>query len=307
VATDEITFATRWREAAQLPSGVMQRARRLARDTVISCRALAARANLGRPGEDRSLRCLFCHYVFDDQRRAFERILLRLQEIGRFVSTDACVDMLNGERPIDGRYFHLSFDDGFRNNLTNAAPSLIEHGIPAAFFVPTAAIGSTRVEAAAFCARINYPAPVELMSWDDVAALHRQGFDIGSHTRTHARFSDISADPDRLEEEIAGSKLEIEARLGTECKYISWPFGKRSDADSASLSAARTAGYRACFGAYRGTVRPGATDRFSVPRHHFEAEWPLLHVEYFARGNMESAEPEPQPERHVTPQGGSQS
>jgi peptidoglycan/xylan/chitin deacetylase (PgdA/CDA1 family) len=290
VTTREVSFATCWRDAAQLPSGLTQRARRLVRDTIISLRALTHRGS-----ESRFLRCLFCHYVFDDQREAFERVIQRLQRIGTFVTTDECIAMVRGERPIEGRHFHLSFDDGFRNNLTNAAPVLRRHGVPAAFFVPTSVIGADAATTRAFCSRIQYPATIELMTWDDVAELHRAGFTIGSHTRTHARFSDISVDAARLGDEIAGSKREIEARLGTECRTISWPFGKRSDADAVSLAAAQAAGYALCFGAYRGTVRPGVTSPFSVPRHHFEAEWPLLHIEYFARGNMERDEPEPRP------------
>ena len=104
VTTREVSFATRWRDAAQLPSGPAQRARRLVRDTVISLRAIAHRGS-----ESRFLRCLFCHYVFDDQRESFERIIQRLQRIGTFVSTDECIAMVRGERPIDGRHFRNSF------------------------------------------------------------------------------------------------------------------------------------------------------------------------------------------------------
>lgn len=276
-------FATRWREAAQRPSGPAQRAKRLLRDAAISVQAWTDRRC-----DDRFLRCLFCHYVFDDQRGAFARIIDRLSRLGTFVTTDECLAILGGGRPLDGRRFHLSFDDGFLNNAVNAAPILRERGIHAAFFVPTAVIGTSPESMRSYCRRIQYPAAIELMDWDDVARLREEGFEIGSHTRTHARFSDISADPARLEDEIAGSKAELEARLGAPCRTISWPFGKRSDADGVSLAAARRAGYAACFGAYRGSVHPGRTDPFSVPRHHFEAEWPLAHIEYFARGNRET-------------------
>jgi hypothetical protein len=91
-----------------------------------------------------------------------------------------------------------------------------------------------------------------------------------------------------LDDEIGGSKKQIEEELGQECRYISWPYGRLSDADNESLKAVERAGYEACFGAYRGTVRPGETDLFSIPRHHFEVQWPVSHVLYFARGNMET-------------------
>jgi peptidoglycan/xylan/chitin deacetylase (PgdA/CDA1 family) len=248
---------------------------------------ITAKAKADRTAEAAFLRCLFCHYVFDDQRAEFERIVCRLAKLGHFVDTNGLLEMLSGKRAIDGRYFHLSFDDGFRNNLTNAAPVLREHGVPATFFVPTAVIGTNPSLMREYCLRIQYPAPIELMTWDDIASLRDAGFEIGSHTRTHARFADISNDPAKLEDEIVGSKRELEARTGATCRTISWPFGKVTDADGPSIDAARRAGYDACFGAFRGTVRPGATDPFRIPRHHFEAEWPIAHIEYFARGRME--------------------
>jgi peptidoglycan/xylan/chitin deacetylase (PgdA/CDA1 family) len=113
------------------------------------------------------------------------------------------------------------------------------------------------------------------------------GYEIGSHTRTHARFSAISNSQLLLEDEILGSKRDLEAALNYECKYISWPYGRLVDADEESMKMVKRAGYRACFGAYRGTVEKGLTNVYSIPRHHFEVQWPIAHVKYFARGNME--------------------
>lgn len=275
-------FANRWRDAAQLPTGPWPRARRFVRDLVLSLEAATRR---GFP--DRFLRGLYCHYVFPDQADRFRRILDTLGRIGRFVSTPDCLDILEGRRPLDGRLFHLSFDDGFRNHRTIAAPALADRGIRAAFFVPTAMIGANPEEAGRYCRRIEYPAAIEMMDWDDVESLRAAGHEIGSHTRTHARFSDISSDPARLRDEIAGSRDDLTRRLGVACETISWPFGRRADSDAASLAAARAAGYRACFGAFRGSMIPGKTDLFAIPRHHFEVEWPVSHVTYFARGNRE--------------------
>ena len=199
--------------------------------------------------------------------------------------------MLEGREPIDRPYFHLSFDDGFRNVYTNALPVLERHGVPAIAFVPSAVIGADRSEVRRYCVEIaRYRRPIEVMAWSDVRDFVARGGEIGSHTRTHVRLADISLDPARLRDEIAGSKEEIEDRLGRACDYISWPFGRRADIDAAALEAVRAAGYRACFGAFRGSIRRGRTDRFGVPRHHFEAHWPISHVTYFAGGGMEAAQ-----------------
>ena len=123
--------------------------------------------------------------------------------------------------------------------------------------------------------------------WDDLHAMISLGFEIGSHTRNHSCFSAISKDPALLKEEILGSKYEIEDNLGIECKYISWPYGIRDAVDPLSMEITRNSGYKACFGGYRGSIQPGSTDLFSIPRHYFETQWPIAHVKFFANGNME--------------------
>lgn len=44
-----------------------------------------------------------------------------------FIDTNHAVSMAKGTAAIDGRYFHLSLDDGFRNMFQNA---ILASGIP---------------------------------------------------------------------------------------------------------------------------------------------------------------------------------
>lgn len=285
IIMSDARFATQWRQAVSPPDGLVGRTRSLMRGA-----ALTLGSAVNRTLDDRFLRCLYCHYVFDDQLRDFERLVVKLKAIGDFVDTKTCVEMVKGEKPITRRCFHLSFDDGFRNNLTNALPILEKHGVPAIFFVPSSLIQSCFEETRHYClVKTKYRSTIEMLTWADLSQILSAGYDIGSHSKTHARFSDVSQSPTLLEEEILGSKHEIEHHLGQECRYISWPYGRLTDADQASLDVVRTAGYDACFGAFRGTVSAGLTDLFRIPRHHFEVQWPLAHVEYFARGNRESS------------------
>jgi peptidoglycan/xylan/chitin deacetylase (PgdA/CDA1 family) len=244
--------------------------------------------SLQSPAPGHFLRCLYCHYVFDDQVDAFERQLHFLLQRGRFVDTTTCLRMARGEQPVDGRCFHLSFDDGFRNHFTNAAPVLRRLGIPSLFFVPSAFVDADYETSRHYCMETtDYAGVMEMLRWSDLEQMLADGFDIGSHTQTHARFSDISADPERMRQEFQGSKLELERRLGFTCNTISWPYGTLGDADWQSLEWVRQSGYEACFGAFRGTVMPGNTNLFAIPRHHFEVQWPLAHVSYFAGGHGE--------------------
>lgn len=234
------------------------------------------------------LRLIYCHYVFDDQKEKFREIMKSLQSKGTFINTDLCVSMIKGNTPIDGKYYHLSFDDGFRNIYQNAFPMLKELQIPFIIFVPTSIIEADwqTVKNYSLVTTRN-SGVIELMSWNELNEIISSGVEIGSHTRTHKRFSSMNSDEEFLNE-ILGSKMDIENKLGVDCKYISWPYGTLNDINNKSLKATRNAGYEACFGAFRSSIYNGDTiDCFIIPRHHFEVHWPISHIEYFASGKME--------------------
>lgn len=277
------SFATRWKQAAPRSTTLAGRTRSLIRNVILS-----VSSEISRKQDDNYLRCIYCHYVFDDQKEEFESLITNLIDIGQFVDTQTCIQILNSSRAIENKYFHLSFDDGFRNNFTNAVPILTKHKVPAIFFVPSSLVEANWTDTRNYCLNTTrYKGVIEMLKWSDLREMISMGFEIGSHTKTHARFSAISNDYTLLNNEISGSKSEIEAKTKHECKYISWPYGRLTDTDSKSLEIVRNAGYEACFGAYRGTVSPGKTDVFSIPRHHFEVQWPLSHIIYFTKGNME--------------------
>lgn len=273
------TYAKRYRDLRQSVSP-----RRLARHLALDLLAMGSRA-VTSP----ALRLLFCHFVFDDQKDAFERQILALKQEGQFISGAEVLQVLSGQKPLAGPLFHLSFDDGFANVLSNAWPILRKHKVPATFFVPSGLIEADEEAQTDFFIRSKYSHLVAFAKWDELKRARDEGMEIGSHTRTHARFSDMSGNPTLMEEEIAGSKTEIEKKLGAPCPFISWPYGKIEDADPRSLSFVKAAGYAACFGAFRGRVEVKKTNRFSIPRHHFEPHWPLRHLLYFARGGRERA------------------
>ena len=278
------SYAHLVRQAAPLPAGIVGKSRAAVRSAL-----LHASATVNRSTADKFLRCLYCHNVFDDQIDQFEKIISRLKAQGEFVTTDACIDMLKGKKQIDGKYFHLSFDDGFRNNFLNALPILEKHKVPAIFFVPSSLISAELEETTHYCLETtSYRGVIETLKWNELEKMISLGYDVGSHTKTHARFSDISNSKALLEDEIIGSKHVLESHLHYECKYISWPYGRLSDSDEVSLEMAKSAGYEACFGAFRGTIYSRKTEIFKIPRHHFEVQWPVQHIEYFARGNMEA-------------------
>jgi peptidoglycan/xylan/chitin deacetylase (PgdA/CDA1 family) len=268
-------YARRSSEAVNYPAGFTQTLRCSLRHAFLS-----TVAHFSGPLPRAFLCCLYCHNVFDDEVEAFEQMIRALMALGTFVTTDRCLSLLAGTELLVQPYFHLSFDDGFKNLLYNAAPVLSVLGVPAAGFVPTAIVGAVFEVVSQYClTTIRHAAPIEVLSWPDLAELRSAGFTIGSHTRRHARLSDLVTEH-ALYEELSLSKRDIENKLGVACKYIAWPYGTRNDTTSRCRAYVQDCGYAACFGGFRGMVAPGNTDRYSIPRHHFEPVWPIQHVKY---------------------------
>lgn len=69
-----------------------------------------------------------------------ERLDAFLRALSRnysFVSLCDAVDMLTGRIPVRPNSLAITFDDGYRNNLTHALPVLRRYGVPATFFIAT--------------------------------------------------------------------------------------------------------------------------------------------------------------------------
>jgi len=81
-------------------------------------------------------------YVFRNFNRKhileseFKFFIESLCELGTPVSTDNLIEFSNGRRVPDGA-FVITFDDGFENNLSVAAPILKKHNVPATFYLTT--------------------------------------------------------------------------------------------------------------------------------------------------------------------------
>ncbi|MGE4092149.1 MAG: polysaccharide deacetylase family protein [Candidatus Binatia bacterium] len=77
-------------------------------------------------------------------RRSFDCILGVLSKYYQFVSLEEAIAMLKGISPPRAHALVLTFDDGYRNNLTHAQPILAKYGAPATFFVVPGHIDTRR-------------------------------------------------------------------------------------------------------------------------------------------------------------------
>lgn len=173
--------------------------------------------------EQQGVRVLGYHRVADDgdvlavRRDDFRRQMEAVLASGaRIVRLDAAVELL--KRPIDCLYVCVTFDDGYRDTLEDAAPILSELEIPATVFLATAIVDG----------QMNYnwyrgPAPPAL-DWDGVAQLVANGsIDVQSHSRTHPRLPAL--DERDAFDELATSKQEIERRVGHPVSIFCYPAG----------------------------------------------------------------------------------
>jgi peptidoglycan/xylan/chitin deacetylase (PgdA/CDA1 family) len=154
--------------------------------------------------------------------------------------------------PPADRTFAVTFDDAYRSVYDNARPVLAALGVPATVFVPTALVGSERPMAWPGTDQwLGSPHENELtpMSWDELGELSELGWELGSHSRTHPRLPTLA--PDALQDELAGSRADLEERIGTSCDTIAYPYG---DYDAGVVAASRRAGFVAG-GALAGRVR----------------------------------------------------
>jgi peptidoglycan/xylan/chitin deacetylase (PgdA/CDA1 family) len=231
------------------------------------------------------VRCLYGHAVFPEQRATFREFLRELKRSGDVVTTRALFEIAASSKAPRGRYFHLSFDDGLANVFEVAAEELAAEGLPATVFVTTDLVGADYDTVAGYFRKLRaYARPVRTATWSQISAAVAAGLEIGSHTRSHARLSDIDHDGSQLRDEIAVSKHIIEVKLGRTCDAFAWPFGTMADIGPAGFAAIKAAGYTCCFSAVRGRILPGKTDPFVVPRHQVEFHWPRSHVRLWARG-----------------------
>jgi peptidoglycan/xylan/chitin deacetylase (PgdA/CDA1 family) len=225
------------------------------------------------------VRIVHYHYVFDDERDSFVGQLDFFAGALEPVSLSEAVQRLREGR-VAGNELVLTFDDGFRSQVANAAPLLAERGWRACFFLVTDFLGATAADESEriWRERFHLPRLVEPMSWAHAEQLLELGHEVGSHTRTHRELTSLT--PVELDEELAGSRAEIERRLGDPPAHFSAPYGDAERFSAAVSEAAERAGYASCANARRG-VNTGAGDVYALRRHHLEASWPVEHVRYF--------------------------
>lgn len=209
---------------------------------------------------------LYDHISIDVKK--FEEQILYLKKRGHtFISFEELdsVDLKKIKKPTV-----VYFDDGFKDVLLNAFPLLKKYNIPATVFVVTGILNNSHMlwtilykEAltVANTSKSEQQSKIEdiknksdadrleimkafdidkykyiydiFMKWEDVVYLHKNGFEIGSHTISHPRLNECSTSD--FKKEVIESKRDIERATGSSVSAFSFPYGRGNDDLSVDL------------------------------------------------------------------------
>jgi peptidoglycan/xylan/chitin deacetylase (PgdA/CDA1 family) len=226
-------------------------------------------------GDGRSLRVLMYHKVNDlpNNRMSmpvslFDEQMAQLRELGYVVvDLDAVLAHYVERTPLPDGAVLITFDDGYRDNLVNAAPVLQRHGYPAVQFVPIAYVGDKQPlpHERSLAAHGVYNPTVD---WDEIRELERYGVRIESHGISHKPLAELELD--EAVREIAISKLRLEDALGRPVRAFSYVKGSEADYKPVQHPMlVRQAGYDLAFTAVSGANSP-TSDPLQLRRYNVE-------------------------------------
>ena len=179
--------------------------------------------------------------------------------------------------PLPRKPVLITFDDGYADNLLNAAPILHRLGYPSVLFVPVGCIGIDR--------RLPHDqglvAANPLLDWDGVDVAEGLGMRVESHGIDHVPLASLTDGEARRQ--LAVSKQALEERLGRRIDAYAYVKGSRSDFAARHVSMVREIGYRFAFTTLTGSNVAGAADLLQLRRYNIEP-YPVRTLELVLAG-----------------------
>lgn len=164
------------------------------------------------------------------------------------LSCDEVVCRVMENVPMPPRAICITFDDGFKDNLTNGLPILEKYGFKATIFLTVDYIGKSR----------------KYMNWDSIKLLSNTKLvSFGAHSLSHRRLRDLSLE--ELERELVVSKKVLEENLMKKVDLFAYPFGSYDSFDLRAEKVLKSGGYKAAFTTIAGLNTP-KTNLFRLRR-----------------------------------------
>jgi peptidoglycan/xylan/chitin deacetylase (PgdA/CDA1 family) len=171
------------------------------------------------------------------------------------------ISCMERDLPIPRKTFVITFDDGYVNNLIEAAPILTTLHLPATLFLATKYLDSKQPFPCDDWTAAGQPG-VPSESWrplttEECRRLCGNGLiELGAHTHTHADFRNR---PDALRSDLAENIAVLEERFNVILPAFAFPYGTKAAGfvTPELIQAARDAGAICSLTAESGLVRPG--------------------------------------------------
>jgi len=134
---------------------------------------------------------------------------------------------------------HITFDDGYKDNLKYALPILKKYSAPATIYIADNMISRNIIKPSNMSSsNIN-----DFLSWEEVLILDKEDLiEIGGHSSSHMVLSSLSSD--QLTVEIYDSKKLIEKNLGHSIKHFAYPYGGNGTYNYETIKCIQDCGYK---------------------------------------------------------------
>ena len=237
----------------------------------------------------------------------FEHQMRALKSRYRVIALSELVNRLEQGQPLE-KSVVITFDDGYRNNATQAAPVLAKLELPYTVFLATKYMGTKeflplnriywawsqgRLESAqmrelrkqvrtqpasdlpqllaGFPESSDSPKAAEsfaMLDWGEIREMTKAGAHFCSHTHSHCNMAVESKE--RQEKELGTSRRLIDENVREQPTLFAYPYGHLGEMSGTSRAAVIDGGFKAAISAEYGLVTP-RSDRFCLPRLGYDA------------------------------------
>ncbi|MDA0177911.1 MULTISPECIES: polysaccharide deacetylase family protein [Mesoflavibacter] len=196
----------------------------------------------------KGIQFLYFHYIYDDEVKNAEKIIKYISNNFKVISySDAVEKILNNK--IDDYYICFSSDDGLKSNLV-ASKIFKKYNISCCFFINPQTIENRDISFhnKVCTERLGVPL-TEIMTWEDINTLVKDGHEIGNHSYDHKE--QVHLNPTEFEEDLTLSTKMLEEK-GLTIKHYAYPRGQFKFFKESYLNQVYKFGYKSCATAVRG-------------------------------------------------------